>query len=282
MCYNNNMKKNINKIKNPIDNFLKILNKEDIKVLPGSIAFSLVTSLAPALLLGVLFCAKMNISISSIVNFLSEIIPKDVHRLLDPVINNIKPDGLSIWYVILGIILASNGTDAIILASNKLYGDKEGSYFRRRIKALVMIIVIAIVFLFLLVVIAFGNNILKFILSLKVFTGFSSDIYNLFLVLKWPIAILMIALLVKIIYTIAPDRKVKSKYVNKGALFTTIGWVILTGLYTFYTSNVANYDILYGSLSSLIILMLWIYGISYILVIGIAINANEYELENDT
>ena len=154
--------------------------------------------------------------------------------------------------------------------------------FRRRIKALVMIMIVAVVFVFLLVVIAFGNNILKFILSLKIFANISIDIYNLFIILKWPTAILITALLVKIVYTIAPDRKVKSKYVNKGVVFTTIGWVILTALYTFYTSNIANYDILYGSLSSLIVLMLWIYGISYILVIGIAINTNAYELENDT
>ena len=282
MWYNKNMKRVKNRIKDPIKNFLSILNKEEMKVLPGSIAFSLVTALAPALLLGVLFSAKMNVSITEIINFLSEIIPKDVAKLLEPIIVNIKPDGLSIWYVILGIILASNGTDAIILASNTLYGDQEGSYLRRRIKALVMIIVIAIVIVFLLVVIAFGNNILGFILNLKIFADISQDIYNLFILFKWPTAVIMIALLVKIIYTIAPDRKVKSKYVNKGALFTTIGWVILTALYTFYTGNIANYDILYGSLSSLIVLMLWIYGISYILVIGIAINANEYDLEKDT
>lgn len=267
---------------NAKENFLKIFNAQELRILPGSIAFSFVMAIVPTLLLGILVCTKCNISIPGIMDLLDEIIPNDVSNLLHPIVSSgLKNIDISIWYILLGLLLASNGTDAIILASNTLYHVENENYLARRIKALLMIIVVGFVFAFLLIVIAFGNNILKFILSLSALQNIKDDIFSLFLLLKWPVAILIIAILVKVIYTIAPNKKIPSKFVNKGVLFTTIGWVITTAIYSFYTNNIAHYDLFYGSLSSLIVLMLWIYVISYILVIGIAINANLYELEEE-
>lgn len=275
------MKRRIAKL-NPKENFKKIFHNQEIRILPGSIAFSLVMAIVPTLLLGILICTKCHISIPGIIDLLDEIIPKDVSALLTPIINSgMKNVDVSIWYILLGLLLASNGTDAIIMASNTLYHIKDESYIARRIKALLMIVVVGVVFAFLLVVIAFGNNILKFVLSLSALENVRDNIYNVFLLLKWPVAILIMGILVKIIYTLAPDKKIPSRHVNKGVLFTTVGWVITTAIYSFYTNNIAHYDLFYGSLSSLIVLMLWIYVVSYILVIGIAINASHYELEEE-
>ena len=275
------MKKKIQKL-SFMENFIKIFNAQELRILPGSIAFSLVMAVVPTLLLGILVCTKCNISIPVIINLLDEIIPKDVSNLLHPIVSSgLENVDISIWYILLGLLLASNGTDSIILASNTLYHVENENYLARRIKALLMIIIVGFVFAFLIIVIAFGNSILKFILSLSAFQNVRNNIYSLFLLLKWPVAIIIIAILVKVIYTIAPNKKIPSKFVNKGVLFTTIGWVLTTAIYSFYTNNIAHYDLFYGSLSSLIVLMLWIYAISYILVIGITINANLYELEQE-
>ena len=82
---------------------------------------------------------------------------------------------------------------------------------------------------------------------------------------------------VKLIYTIAPDWKILSKHTTKGAMFTTVGWILAVQVYSYWVSNFSNYDIFYGSLSNIAILMLLTYIISYILVIGIAINVRSYE-----
>lgn len=266
-----------------VKNFINIIKKSEMRVLPGSIAFFIVMSIVPALLLIAIFCAKFSVSLVDVLNILKEIIPESVQELLNPIITNIGVDDLSWWYVIIGIILASNGTHSIILASNALYGIQNKNYFSRRIKALVMILAMSLVFIFILIVIAFGNNILKFFLTLEIFDGIRNSVFSAFIILKWPMAILIISLLIKVLYTLAPDKKIPSKYVNKGVLFTTVGWVITTAIYSYYANNIANYTFIYGSLSSLIVLMIWIYVISYILVIGIAINTNMYELnENKT
>ena len=136
-------------------------------------------------------------------------------------------------------------------------------------------------FIFALSVLAFGNTILKFILSLPLFDYIKFDIYSLFVLLKYPTAFIVIYSLVKAIYTMAPDKKIPSKFVTKGALFTTVGWIIVTLLYAFYATNIANYNRFYGSLSNIAMLMIWIYLISYVFVLGISINTSFYELNDD-
>ena len=92
---------------------------------------------------------------------------------------------------------------------------------------------------------------------------------------KGPVSWLLIFLLIKIIYTLAPDQNVPSSATTKGAIFTTLGFVISTGVYSFYVNHIAHYDILYGGLSHFVVLMLWFYIIAYVIVIAIAINAEE-------
>ena len=64
---------------------------------------------------------------------------------------------------------------------------------------------------------------------------------------------------------------------TRGAVFTSLGWILVTAIYSYYVNHFANYDIFYGGLSNLIIMMMWIYIIAYIFVIGIAINVETYE-----
>lgn len=100
----------------------------------------------------------------------------------------------------------------------------------------------------------------------------------MFVYLKWPIAFFIIFFSIKLLYTIAPDYNIPSRYVNKGAIFTTLGWILTTAIYSYYVTHFSKYDIFYGSLSNIIILMMYIYFLSYILVLGIAINSSSYEM----
>ena len=88
----------------------------------------------------------------------------------------------------------------------------------------------------------------------------------------------MVFFTIKVIYTIAPNVNIPSSSVNKGALLTTIVWVVSTYGFSFYVINLANYTKFYGNLSNLIILMIWIYWLCYVFVFGMTIN--EYKLNN--
>ncbi len=125
--------------------------------------------------------------------------------------------------------------------------------------------------------IAFGNYIVNYVVENLKDIKTANLIQNGFNILKWPFSILIIFLNVKLIYLIAPDSKLPLKHTTKGAIFTTVFWILIVELYSYWVTNFANYDLFYGSLSNIAILMLLTYFISYILVIGIAINVRSYE-----
>ena len=78
--------------------------------------------------------------------------------------------------------------------------------------------------------------------------------------------ILILFVSVKIMFTITPDHEIPSNTTTKGAIFTTIGWILVVQLYSYWVSNFANYDIFYGSLSNIVVMMLMTYIISYGLI----------------
>lgn len=256
---------------------LKIIKKPEMKVLPGNIAFFLVLSIFPIISLCGVVANIFNVSLNSVVNFLSDILPSGVGSLLIPYISG---NGLDIhigFSIVTGYIVASNGAHSIVVSSNTLYGFPHSSYLSRRIKSLFITILLVVLFVFTLFVLAFGNSILKFVLSFGVFSSIGDSIYYLFLLLKWPIAIILIFIIVKLIFTLCPDSIIKSSLTNRGALFTTLGWVLSTFIYSYYVRHFSHYDIFYGSLSNIIIMMMWIYLLAISLVIGIAINVQCYK-----
>ena len=77
-------------------------------------------------------------------------------------------------------------------------------------------------------------------------------------------------------YTIAPDEKISRFSTRKGAIFTTVGWIIATEIFSFYIGTFSSYDIFYGSISNLLVLLLWLYILSYIFVLGMVLYAGSY------
>lgn len=265
-----------NRVVSLIKKLLVINSKQEMRILPGQIAFFLILSIFPLITILVLFMSKFNFSFDSIFQFASEVIPEQVVNILEPYIHtNISTN--VVLTLLIGFFLASNGPHSIIVASDTLYELKGQSYFRTRLKAILMTIILLIVFIVMVVGLAFGNKIIKSLLAIGLFNGFGDELYNIYVLFKWPIAFLLIFMCVKLLYTMAPDKQIPSHHVNKGSVFTTICWTIVTFIYSFYLNIFSHYDLFYGSLANIIILMIWIYIIAYILVIGIAINSEVYK-----
>lgn len=247
-----------------------------VRILPGQIAFFLILSIFPLLMLIGYISSFFDVSIASLIDLINNTLPKEIANTLIDVVSGKSFDSTIGISMLTGFILASNGSHAIILASNMLYGFPSDDFVKRRIKALLLIIILVILFVFVILVLAYGNIIAKAIIELFGLSKITSTIYTLFTIIKWPIAMILMFFTVKLLYVIAPDWHILSKNTTKGSLFTTIGWTVATALFSYYVSHFANYDIFYGSLSNIIILMIWVYVLSYILVLGIAINVKEY------
>lgn len=253
-----------------------LIMKPEMKILPGQLAYFLILSIFPLLTLLGYIGSKITLLSGPFINIVSKFLPESFNDILLPFLTKSSITGNVTFVMILGFILVSNGTHSIIITSDELFGIDYGDYLKRRIKAFFMIFILLFLFMFVIVVLAYGNIIVNNIINLEILSRFKNNIYFAFVLIKWPFAFILFFWILKFMYTIAPDEEISSKFMNKGALFTTIGWIITTFCYSYYVTNFANYSLFYGSLSGIIIMMIWIYLLSFIFVMGIAINAEEY------
>ncbi len=269
------------KIKRYFDETIKTLQKKEMAILPACIAYYIVLAIMPTITLLILISSKFSFSIDQIVNLIKEFIPEETGKVIIDAISGKGFDtGLGI-FTVFAIIFATNGTYSIILASNTLYNVKKTDVIKNRIKSIVLLGIIMILFLFLLIIPLFGETILNLIKEAKLFSSVFNDIIKIFKIMKWPITFIIILFNIKLIYTISPNKEIKSKDTTYGAIFTTSLWVIFTIIFKYYIKYFARYDILYGNLSSIIISMIWLYLLAYIFVFGMALNANRSELEDE-
>jgi len=199
----------------------------------------------------------------------------EYHYLMYLIIRDIKFTPEFLIPLCVAFYAASGGASSIIITSNQLYHLENTPFLKRKIKGLIMTFLLISLIVFLLLIPAFGDKIIEFIKLLSLNSAVTNTLIFIINISKGPISWLLIFFLIKIIYTLAPDKSVPSKFTTKGSLFTTVGFVISTAVYSFYVNNVAHYDILYGGLSHFIVLMIWFYILSYIVGIGIAINSEE-------
>ena len=265
-------------IKDYWKNFWAVFWQPDMLILPGQLAFFFFLSVVPIITLISYGASYLHLSIDFISNFLVKAFGHDIANLVIPIVSN---QDLSTGYLItsfVGYFIASNGAASIIVASNKIYGIKDSGFIKRRIKAIIMTLFIVLLFLFMLTVPLFGDKIIDLVEYVNLNARITERIVLVFKVLKGPVSWFIIFLFIKILFTMAPDRKIPSSYVNYGAIFTSISWVVVTTIYSYYINNFARYDVFYGGLANIVILMLWVYLLAYIFVIGIGLNYHKEEI----
>lgn len=267
----------MDRIKGYLKKLTKILKKPEMAILPSNIAFNIILAIIPLLTIVVLIASYFDISIDLVGNLVSEVMPKQVSDIIIDVISGKGFDKSIGLFNVVAFIVASNGTYAIINTSNTLYHIHERDYLKDRISSIILLFIVIVLFVFLLIVPIFGDNIIKLMTNAKILSHFADETIVIFNIIKWPMTILIIYLNIKLIYTIAPSKNIMSEETTYGALATTSGWIFATLIFKFYLNHFARYDIIYGNLAAIIIMMVWMYFLSYIFVLGMAINASRRE-----
>ena len=263
------------KIKRGASNFFKIITKPEMEVLPGHLAFSFVLSIVPTLTILTYIASIFHFDLHFISDFITQSFSQEFADMLLGTNVAITADWNFFLTLIIAYIIASNGAASVIASSNMIYGIKNSSFLKRRLKSLIMILIIILLFVFLLIFSVFGNKIIEMLQIMDISEKIITNITLVISVLKGPVSWFIIFLFIKIIFTMAPDKKIKSNEVNKGAVFTTVGFVVVTYIYSLYTTYFANYDVFYGNLASIVVLMIWLYLLSYMFTIGLALNYRE-------
>ena len=251
---------------------IAIIKRPDMRILPGQLAFFLVLSMIPLLDLVGTIGSKLGLSMTSFRNALESTVP-------DAVINTLFPadatTGLNFnvtVFFIAAFLLASNGAYSVITTSNRIYQVEDNGEIRRRSKAVLLTFILVSLLFFLILVPAFGDSLISLAeinLHNEKLASFIRNIYHLG---KYPLSLFLLYFNIKLIYILAPDKEVTSNEVRAGAMFTTIFWLLSSKIYAFYVEYFSHYDIFYGSMSNILVLLFWVYILAYIFTLGMSFN----------
>lgn len=250
----------------------KMLNKA------SSLAYSFLLALFP----GIIFLFTLIPYVGGI-NFrenlfslLYSILPNNAYLALentiDDIINNQNVSLLSVGFLT-ALYFATNGVSTLMRAFNSASLEVEKrTWFKRRMVALSLTVVISISLLVAIVIMIAGQDLIKLIQS---YVATKSSFWTYLLTLsRWIIIITIFFTTVSLLYRYGPSHKLKWSFLSPGAVLATI-LAILTSLgFTYYINNFSSYNKIYGSIGTLIVVMIWLYLNSLILLIGFELNAS--------
>ena len=259
-------------MKRKIKSFLEVISTNEFRILPGSLAYSFFLSVIPIITIIFYLLTSFNLPMNALHTFLIRTFPENVVNVIQPVFNNSIP-AKQLLTLCLSMFVITSGCNSIIIASNTIFGFENASLVKRFVKSLFLSLVIVLLIAFIMIVPLFGRSIISLIgLFTKFIEHNKSLIDTIYTILQIPVSLIVIFIIVKLVYVIAPDEKIKGKYVNKGALFTTVSWLILTIIFSYYINNIAEFNLVYGNLANIVILLLWFYILAFIFVIGLYLN----------
>lgn len=267
------LNKRIKSYLNNINKFLNKLEKHHVNEYAIQCAYYIILAFIPFIILLFSLVQYTNIGRDAIFFLAEEIIPNDIYSFVESVMKeaSFKSIGaLSISIVIL-IWSAGRGFFALCKGFHYIYETpKEYNYWFIKFKSIISIIVFIIMIVAVLFLIAFGKGIINFI---KLNYSTLNSTTNI--IITWRIIwqFLTLFLFFWLMYKYVPNHKVKFITQIPGAIFAASCWYILSYIFSIYLNIFTNFSVIYGNLTSIILLMIWVYWCMYTILIGAEINS---------
>ena len=254
-------------------------NYREINSKAAEISFYLLLSLFPFLIFTIsLVVYTPLIKLSKYIFVLDKMLPNSIFKIVSALTQS-AIDNRSFNFLILSFILAlytmSRAVLCLIRGMNKSYNIRETRpYFEVLFISLVFVIMLLVLIFISMIFLVFGENLGSFLFNLIGLDQYFMYIWNL---CRYIIGIVTVIIILMNLYRFTPNKKLTFKEVMPGAVVSTFCWIIASFCYSFYSSNFARYDIIYGSLGGIIVLMTWVYLSSWTILIGCEINARLYK-----
>ncbi len=257
--------------------YLKI-TEFNIDVRAGAIAYNFTLAVFPSILF--FFSVLPYIPIDNfqgiIINFLKETLPENYINDFVLLINNIMKDkngGLVSFGFLLALFTSTSGIMALIKSFNLTYKTRKNrGWLKERLIAMGLNLLLTFILILSILTFIFGNKVLG-LLENKGIVGTSFG-YYLLTALTLGIIFFIFQISISIIYYYAPTIHKKWRFFNYGSISASLLSLLVTSGFSSYLVNYGSYQRLYGSIGSLIALMIWLYLIALILIIGFEINAS--------
>ncbi|MBZ9778237.1 YihY/virulence factor BrkB family protein [Psychroflexus sp. CAK8W] len=248
----------------------------------GSIAFSFFMAIFPFLLfiLNLIpFVWFIDNFQQELLNYLEELLPPQTAGLFQDIFYDIANNpraGLLSFVFLLSIFLMSNGVNAIFTGFEFSYHTR---FNRTIIRQYMVAVGVALIVAILLLIAVIATVYLTFVIDQFKSLGVVGDSLLLAKYGRFAILVLVLILGISTLYYFGTKEGKKTRFFSLGTFFTTILIILTTYLFSIYVENFSAYNKLYGSIGALLILMLYIWLNSNILLLGFELNGSLYNLK---
>jgi membrane protein len=254
------------------------LLKFDIDVRAAAVAYNFTLAIFPTIIF--LFSVIPYIPVENldlqILSLLSEVMPAGIFEEAKATITEIvsKPRGSILSFgFIFALYASTSGMMALMRAFNMTNetAEKRG-FLKSRLIAMVLNFMLTFVLLVSIVVLIIGRFAVDFLFE----EGILNRDFNFytFQLISYFVVFSVFFITISVIYYFAPAIPKRWKFFNAGSITASILTILITNLFSYYLSNFASYNRLYGAIGTLIALMVWFYLIAVILILGFDINVS--------
>tara|TARA_R110002124_G_scaffold170608_10_gene338355 strand:+ start:30853 stop:31809 length:957 start_codon:yes stop_codon:yes gene_type:complete len=267
--------------------FLHHLQKDDVFERASAMAFSFTVALFPMLI----FLLNMipfiqfflhDVTTANILVFVSEVLPESIYNEAAPTIMDIisKPrQGMLSLGFFFALYLSTNGVISMMNAFNAVYRTREyRGFFQTRLISVSIVLVLILSVCGAVLVMILGSELLY---KISEFEFVSNNIYYYLLAFfRFFVLLILFIITNAYIFRFAPAVSKKWKFFSTGSVVS--GLLITLGffLFSYYLTNFASYNKLYGSIGTMLALMLWLWITSILVLVGFEINVSLQKAAN--
>lgn len=261
-----------------LDFFITGIQKNSLTTRASSLAFRFFLSLFPFIIFLVSIIPYFPIDnlYQELMELMRQFLPANAFDMAEETINDLvnkKHNTLLSFGFLFAFYLASNGVNSMIIAFNESYHTiKKGSFIQNHLRALLILVILTLLMFVAIGLAVFSQTIINYFISL----GYLDDSWLIY-VIKFGKFIVLMGLFflgISSLYYFGSTKNQKFRFISAGSTLATLLSILLSGGFAFYVNNFASYNKVYGSIGTLIVVMLWLYFNSLVLLIGFELNAS--------
>jgi len=244
----------------------------------SSIAFNLLMALLPASIF--LFTLIPFIPIPNfheeLIRLFENILPSNAFNFLETTIIDIvtvKSGGLLLFMFIATVIFSTNGIHAVIhafvVSAHKF---RTRSWFNQRKISIMLLLIIIFMIAFAGTLIIFGKMVVNSLADLHILER--NLVIYILIFLKWIVIILLLFLAISFLYYLAPAKRTDFSFFSPGSTLATLLFILTSLGFSAFVNNWGQYNKLYGSIGTLMVILIWLYLNSIALLIGFELNVS--------
>lgn len=237
----------------------------------AQMSFYIMLSIVPTFIVLSSLLGLLDVSMDIINGWIGKYVAPSMAETLQGLLKYRSATTSNVVMIIMALWAASRAQFSMMRIANYTYsgGRTTGNFFRERFRSIRTMAMTMFTLAFVIIIPVYGEMILKLVFG-KIIEG--SMIDSLWTFLRWPLAGALYFLMVSYNYYVLPIERMSFREIVPGSIFGAVGMLVVTIVYSNYASYTVNYDIIYGSLASIVALLMWFYFLSWVLCLGILFN----------